>query len=72
MTYASPDCVGDVTPATLITLSCISDDDLKLGMFVEDLLNAAVIASLLPRQMFTPLLGVVVFLIVAEIPWSGY
>lgn len=69
MTYTSPDGVDNITPATLITLPCISDDDLKVWMFVEDLFDAAVITSLLPGQMFTPLLGIVVFVIVAEIPW---
>lgn len=69
-TYAGSDGVDNVTPTALMAFSCISDDDLEVGVLVEDLFDATVVASLLPRPMLTSLLRIVVFVIVAKISWS--
>lgn len=46
--YPSPDRVDDRLPTALQTLPSISDQDRKLGVLVEDLLDAAIVAAGLP------------------------
>ena len=50
-----------------MTLASICNNDLQIGIFVEDLFYAAIISSLLPRNAATPLLIVAVLVIIAQI-----
>lgn len=48
--YAGPDRVNNVSSSALQALSGICDEDGKLRVLVEDLLNAAVVATGLPAR----------------------
>ena len=68
--YPSVDFVYDV--ASIGTLTSIGNDNLQVGILVEDLLNSAVVATLWRREARLCLcLFVVVFLVIANVVWSG-
>ena len=47
--YSGPYCIHDIAPTTLMTFAGIGNDYLKVIILAKYLLNAAVVATLLPR-----------------------
>lgn len=52
-TYSGPNCINNVSSTALEALASIGDHDWKIGFFIEDLLNATIVATrLLPLWGF--------------------
>ena len=65
--YSCPNGVDDVAPAALMALARICDDNLQVRVFIEYLLNPAIIAPFLSWNSPTPLLIVVVLIVITQI-----
>ncbi len=58
--YPGPDRICNIAPPTLMALPRIGDDDLKVVILVQYLLDAAVIASLLLRSSLLDIVLIII------------
>ena len=58
--YSSSDGISNVTPTTLMTLSRICDQYLKILILIENLLDATIISTLLPGASLLYIILVIV------------
>ena len=63
-TYSSPDRVDNKASTAFVILAGICDDNLQVRVFVENLFDPAVIASLLPRYLLVSRMARIVFIVI--------